>query len=246
MLNFLRNILRIIFGTKSEKKLKEIKPLLDKINEEYKRLYSLSNDELREETNKLRGIIQENIKKEKDDYKRAKEAFIKNTSIEKSVIDNLEANIKNTSEKLKNKKEDVLMKILPKAFAIVKDTARRFTENEEIRVSVTSFDRILFAKNRDYININGDEAIWKTTWNVMKHSIKWNMIHYDEQLIGGIVLHQGKIAEMATGEGKTLVSTLPIFLNALTGDGVHLVTVNDYLAKRDCMWIPWFNSSVYR
>ena len=236
MLNFLRNILRIIFGTKSEKKLKEIKPLLDKINEEYKRLYSLSNDELREETNKLRGIIQENIKKEKDDYKRAKEAFIKNTSIEKSVIDNLEANIKNTSEKLKNKKEDVLMKILPKAFAIVKDTARRFTENEEIRVSVTSFDRILFAKNRDYININGDEAIWKTTWNVMKHSIKWNMIHYDEQLIGGIVLHQGKIAEMATGEGKTLVSTLPIFLNALTGDGVHLVTVNDYLAKRDCMW----------
>ena len=206
MLNFLRNILRIIFGTKSEKKLKEIKPLLDKINEEYKRLYSLSNDELREETNKLRGIIQENIKKEKDDYKRAKEAFIKNTSIEKSVIDNLEANIKNTSEKLKNKKEDVLMKILPKAFAIVKDTARRFTENEEIRVSVTSFDRILFAKNRDYININGDEAIWKTTWNVMKHSIKWNMIHYDEQLIGGIVLHQGKIAEMATGEGKTLVS----------------------------------------
>ena len=236
MLNFLRNILRIIFGTKSEKKLKEIKPLLDKINEEYKRLYSLSNDELREETNKLRGIIQENIKKEKDDYKKAKEAFIKNTSIEKSVIDNLEANIKNTSEKLKNKKEDVLMKILPKAFAIVKDTARRFTENEEIRVSVTSFDRILFAKNRDYININGDEAIWKTTWNVMKHSIKWNMIHYDEQLIGGIVLHQGKIAEMATGEGKTLVSTLPIFLNALTGDGVHLVTVNDYLAKRDCMW----------
>ena len=236
MLNFLRNILRIIFGTKSEKKLKEIKPLLDKINEEYKRLYSLSNDELREETNKLRGIIQENIKKEKDDYKRAKEAFIKNTSIEKSVIDNLEANIKNTSEKLKNKKEDVLMKILPKAFAIVKDTARRFTENEEIRVSVTSFDRILFAKNRDYININGDEAIWKTTWNVMKHSIKWNMIHYDEQLIGGRVLHQGKIAEMATGEGKTLVSTLPIFLNALTGDGVHLVTVNDYLAKRDCMW----------
>ena len=236
MLNFLRNILRIIFGTKSEKKLKEIKPLLDKINEEYKRLYSLSNDELREETNKLRGIIQENIKKEKDDYKKAKEAFIKNTSIEKSVIDNLEANIKNTSEKLKNKKEDVLMKILPKAFAIVKDTARRFTENEEIRVSVTSFDRILFAKNRDYVNINGDEAIWKTTWNVMKHSIKWNMIHYDEQLIGGIVLHQGKIAEMATGEGKTLVSTLPIFLNALTGDGVHLVTVNDYLAKRDCMW----------
>ena len=236
MLNFLRNILRIIFGTKSEKKLKEIKPLLDKINEEYKRLYSLSNDELREETNKLRGIIQENIKKEKDDYKKAKEAFIKNTSIEKSVIDNLEANIKNTSEKLKNKKEDVLMKILPKAFAIVKDTARRFTENEEIRVSVTSFDRILFAKNRDYININGNEAIWKTTWNVMKHSIKWNMIHYDEQLIGGIVLHQGKIAEMATGEGKTLVSTLPIFLNALTGDGVHLVTVNDYLAKRDCMW----------
>ena len=236
MLNFLRNILRIIFGTKSEKKLKEIKPLLDKINEEYKRLYSLSNDELREETNKLRGIIQENIKKEKDDYKKAKEVFIKNTSIEKSVIDNLEANIKNTSEKLKNKKEDVLMKILPKAFAIVKDTARRFTENEEIRVSVTSFDRILFAKNRDYININGDEAIWKTTWNVMKHSIKWNMIHYDEQLIGGIVLHQGKIAEMATGEGKTLVSTLPIFLNALTGDGVHLVTVNDYLAKRDCMW----------
>lgn len=236
MLNFLRNILRIIFGTKSEKKLKEIKPLLDKINKEYTRLYSLSNDELREETNKLRGIIQENIKKEKDDYKKAKEAFIKNTSIEKSVIDNLEANIKNTSEKLKNKKEDVLMKILPKAFAIVKDTARRFTENEEIRVSVTSFDRILFAKNRDYININGDEAIWKTTWNVMKHSIKWNMIHYDEQLIGGIVLHQGKIAEMATGEGKTLVSTLPIFLNALTGDGVHLVTVNDYLAKRDCMW----------
>ena len=118
MLNFLRNILRIIFGTKSEKKLKEIKPLLDKINEEYKRLYSLSNDELREETNKLRGIIQENIKKEKDDYKKAKEAFIKNTSIEKSVIDNLEANIKNTSEKLKNKKEEVLMKILPKAFAI--------------------------------------------------------------------------------------------------------------------------------
>lgn len=224
------------FLTKHEKKIRDLKPLISDINKEYVRLSKLSHDELRAETLKLRSVLFDGIKQERRNYEEAKSCFKKNKSFEKKIIDNLQINIEKTFKVLKKKKEEVLLKALPTAFAIVKDTARRFTENEKIEVKVTDYDKTLFEKGKSYVDIRGDVATWSTTWNVMEHPIKWNMIHYDEQLIGGIVLHQGKIAEMATGEGKTLVSTLPIFLNALLGEGVHIVTVNDYLARRDCMW----------
>ncbi len=139
-------------------------------------------------------------------------------------------------ERIKDKLEDYLNEILPTAFAVVKDTARRFTENEGLEVTATDYDRELATKKSNVL-INGDKAVWSSTWIAGGNSTTWNMIHYDVQLIGGIVLHQGKIAEMGTGEGKTLVATLPVFLNALTGRGVHMVTVNDYLAKRDSEWM---------
>ena len=224
------------FLTKHEKKIKELKPFISDINKEYIRLNALSHDDLRAETCKLRSAICNGIEVERCNYEEAKNCLRTNKSFEKVVIDKLQTNIKKTFKILQKKKEEVLLKVLPTAFAIMKDTARRFTENERIEVNVTDYDKALFEKGKSYVDIHGAIATWHTTWNVMEHPIKWNMIHYDEQLIGGIVLHQGKIAEMATGEGKTLVSTLPIFLNALLGEGVHIVTVNDYLAKRDCMW----------
>jgi len=233
MLDFLAKL----FGSKAKKDISLIMPYVDKIKEEYTRLNSLSNDDLRAETDKLRNYYKENINKEEEEYNKARTNLINNTSINKIEISEMQLKVKNTKKALKEKSEKVLMEMLPTAFAIVKDTARRFTENDKIEVTATPFDRQLFYQDRDYIDIvDGTRAIWSTTWDVMKNKLKWNMIHHDVQLIGGIVLHQGKIAEMATGEGKTLVSTLPIFLNALTGRGVHVVTVNDYLARRDSIW----------
>ena len=190
--------------------------------------------ELRKKTNDLKDKISDHIKedtKEVNQLKSKAEEEIPNEEKETlyESIDDLEKNIL-------NKIEDILNDILPTAFAIIKETAKRFTENNEIEVTATSFDKDLAAE-KDFVTIKGDKAIYQNKWIAAGNEITWNMIHYDVQLIGGIVKHQGKIAEMQTGEGKTLSATLPVFLNALSGRGVHLITVNDYLAKRDCEWM---------
>ncbi|NCB07201.1 MAG: preprotein translocase subunit SecA, partial [Bacteroidia bacterium] len=217
---FVTKILGKILGNKSERDIKEVSPLVEKIKEEYKRISQLSNDGLRLESDKLKQIIDERIKPEEDEIASLKlkveEADILENEKIYEQVDKLEARI---DEKL----EEVLNEVLPAAFALIKETARRFTENETVEVTANQFDRDLAAK-RESIIINGEKAIWKNRWMAGGSEITWNMVHYDVQLIGGVVLHQGKIAEMATGEGKTLVATLPVFLNALTRRGVHVVT----------------------
>ncbi len=222
-----------LFGNKATRDAREIKPWVDKIKAIYPEISALSNDGLRERSANLRAKIQGTVTEE-----RRKIADLKE-SIESTDIDKREA-IFNQIDKLEKevleKLDKALDEALPEAFAIVKDTARRFTENEETTVKATQFDRDLAAKF-DFVRIEGDNAIYSNHWTAGGNDTKWNMVHYDVQLFGGVVLHKGKIAEMATGEGKTLVATLPVFLNALTGNGVHVVTVNDYLAKRDSEWM---------
>lgn len=228
------NILKKMFGTKAERDLKAIKPILEKVLAAYDRIDRLSVDELRAESAGLRKRIASAIEADEAriaDIKLELEQELPVAEKEKlaSEADALEKNIDNTIE-------DVLNEILPDAFAIMKSTARRFTQNSEVRVKATDFDRKL-STTKDFVRIEGDEAVWKNSWMAGGNTIVWDMVHYDVQLIGGIALHQGKIAEMATGEGKTLVATLPVFLNALAGKGVHVVTVNDYLSKRDSEWM---------
>ncbi|NLB93453.1 MAG: preprotein translocase subunit SecA, partial [Bacteroidales bacterium] len=227
------NILGKLFGSKSDRDIKITTPIVERIKEEYKHILTLSNDELRNETDKLRQIIQERIQSEEDEIaelkEKAEEADIQESEEIYKQIDKLE-------EIIDEKIEIVLDEILPVAFAIVKDTARRFFENETVKVTAREYDKDL-ASVRSSITIQGDKALWKNRWIAGGNEITWDMVHYDVQLIGGIVLHQGKIAEMSTGEGKTLVATLPVFLNALAGRGVHIVTVNDYLSRRDAEWM---------
>ncbi len=222
-----------LFGNKATRDAREIKPWVEKIKAIYPQISALSNDGLRERSASLRAKIQGTVTEERRKIAELKE------SIERTDIDKREA-IFNQIDKLEKevleKLDKALDEALPEAFAIVKDTARRFTENEETRVKATQFDRDLAAKF-DFVRIEGDDAIYSNHWTAGGNDTKWNMVHYDVQLFGGVVLHKGKIAEMATGEGKTLVATLPVFLNALTGNGVHVVTVNDYLAKRDSEWM---------
>ncbi len=234
MASFL-NILSKIFGNKYDKDIKQIAPVVDEINKQYEHLNNLTHDELRNKTINFRQQINDFISTEKTEIQRLKErAKSKETnSEEKEKIYKQIDNLENTVLK---KIEEILNTILPSAFAVVKETARRFSENESIIVTASDNDKELAAK-KDFVSINGDKALYTTTWDAAGTKIKWDMIHYDVQLIGGIVLHQGKISEMQTGEGKTLSATLPIYLNALTGLGVHLVTVNDYLAKRDAQWM---------
>lgn len=223
-----------LFGNKSTRDMKVIQPWVEKIKAVYPDIQKLSNDELRAKTEELKQQLQDAVKEKKEQIAGLK-AKIEETELEDrevifNKIDKLEKDVLDILE-------DELNKILPEAFAIMKDTARRFTENEEIEVTASDFDRQLAAEHRDFIRLEGDKAIYKNHWKAGGTEVTWNMIHYDVQLFGGVVLHQGKIAEMATGEGKTLVATLPVFLNALTGNGVHMVTVNDYLAKRDSEWM---------
>ncbi|REA58660.1 preprotein translocase subunit SecA [Dyadobacter luteus] len=222
-----------LFGTKAERDLKELTPYVGLINAEYALLASLTNDQLRAESEALKVRIATELKSIDEQI-----ASLRTQAADEPNVDNKEAIFKKIDalELDRNKElERVLLEILPKAFAIVKDTARRFTENDRIEVTANYFDREV-ASRKASVKIDGDVAYWNTTWDVIGQPIKWNMLHYDVQLIGGVVLHQGKISEMATGEGKTLVATLPAFLNALAGQGVHIVTVNDYLAKRDAEW----------
>ncbi|MCF2519910.1 preprotein translocase subunit SecA [Dyadobacter sp. CY351] len=222
-----------LFGTKSERDLKELTPYVDKVNAEYALLASLTNDDLRAKSEGLKQHIADNLKSIDDQI-----AALRQQAADEPNVDSKEAIFKKIDalDLDRNKElEKILLEILPKAFAIVKETARRFKENEKLEVTASFFDREVATK-KSHVTIEGDKAYWNTTWDVIGQPIKWNMLHYDVQLIGGVVLHQGKISEMATGEGKTLVATLPAFLNALAGNGVHIVTVNDYLAKRDAEW----------
>jgi len=222
-----------LFGNKSARDMKEVQPWVDKIKEAYPDVEKLSNDELRAKTQELRDYIQNSAKAEKDEIESLK-AQVEATELEQreeifNKIDKLEKDILETYEK-------AMDEVLPTAFSIMKDTARRFTENETLEVTASDFDREL-AATKDFVHIEGDKAIYQNHWLAGGSEVTWNMVHYDVQLFGGVVLHKGKIAEMATGEGKTLVATLPVFLNALTGRGVHMVTVNDYLARRDSEWM---------
>ena len=231
----LLGILGKLFGNKYDKDVKEITPLVDKINEEFSKLSSLSNNELREKTTEFKKQISDFISEEKSKIETLKEKsnLTETTTEEKEELyKEIDALEKTVIDKI----EKILNTVLPQAFAVVKETAKRFTENESIDVTASKNDTEL-AATKDFVSINGDTATYQTTWDAAGTEIKWDMIHYDVQLIGGIVLHQGKIAEMQTGEGKTLSATLPIYLNALTGLGVHLVTVNNYLAKRDALWM---------
>ncbi|WP_353127681.1 preprotein translocase subunit SecA [Parapedobacter pyrenivorans] len=230
MLTFLSKI----FGSKSDRDIKHIQPLVTKIKEEYAKLDSLTHDELRAKTANFKQRISEylsGIDKEIADLKSEAEQDGIEMTEKTAIYDKVDKLIKERDQKL----EEVLMQLLPEAFAVVKETARRFTENSEVEVTASDFDREL-AASKSHVYISDNKAVWKNTWVAAGTEVTWNMVHYDVQLIGGIVLHEGKIAEMATGEGKTLVGTLPAYLNALSGQGVHIVTVNDYLARRDSEW----------
>ncbi len=233
-MNFNR-ILKALFGDKSSRDMKLIQPFVEKVKAVYPTITKLSNDDLRKRTQVIRKKVQDSAKQQKEEIEKLK-ATIETTPLDEradifSKIDKLEKESLDIYEK-------ALDEVMPEVFAIVKDTARRFAENEETIVTASDFDRELAGDPRkDFIHIDGDKAIYSNHWTAGGNDLKWEMVHYDVQLFGGTVLHQGKIAEMATGEGKTLVATLPVFLNALTGNGVHVVTVNDYLAKRDSEWM---------
>ena len=223
-----------LFGNKATRDMKEIKPWVDKVKAIYPEISKLSNDELRARTEELKKYIKASAVEEQKKIEELK-ATIEQTEIE--LREPIFAQIDKLEKEVLEKYEKALDEVHPQAFAIVKDTARRFTENEEIVVTATEFDRLLAAQGKDFVRIEDDKAIWQNHWIAGGNDMQWAMVHYDVQLFGGTVLHKGKIAEMATGEGKTLVATLPVFLNALTGNGVHVVTVNDYLAKRDSEWM---------
>ena len=223
-----------LFGNKATRDMKEIKPWVDKVKAVYPEISKLSNDELRARTEELKKYIKASAIEECKKIEELK-ATVEATDIEKR--EPIFAQIDKLEKEVLEKYEKALDEVHPQAFAIVKDTARRFTENEEVVVTATDFDRLLAGQGKDFVRIEGDKAIWKNHWIAGGNEMTWAMVHYDVQLFGGTVLHKGKIAEMATGEGKTLVATLPVFLNALTGNGVHVVTVNDYLAKRDSEWM---------
>lgn len=233
-MNF-NKFLKSLFGDKSSRDMRLIQPLVETVKKAYPDIQKLSNDELRAKTKEIQKYVQDSAKEQKDKIAELK-AKIEETAIDErepifEEIDKLEKEALEIYEKALNE-------VMPTAFCIVKDTARRFAENEETIVTATDFDRELAADpSKDFVTIDGDKAIYHNHWSAGGNDLKWEMVHYDVQLFGGIALHQGKIAEMATGEGKTLVATLPVFLNALTGNGVHVVTVNDYLAKRDSEWM---------
>ncbi|MBO7324007.1 MAG: preprotein translocase subunit SecA, partial [Bacteroidales bacterium] len=222
-----------LFGNKSQRDLKEINPYVEKIKAAYPAIKALSNDELRDLTQQLRQQVQQCAGKEQAEIDKLKAGIEALDLIDREKI---YAEIDKIDKQIAEKIEKELMVVLPQVFAIVKDTARRFAENEIVEVTATPFDRELATKH-DFVRIEGDKALYQNHWIAGGNEVKWDMVHYDVQLFGGVVLHQGKIAEMATGEGKTLVATLPVFLNALSGRGVHVVTVNDYLSKRDSEWM---------
>lgn len=229
------DILKSLFGNKADRDMKELRPIIEQVNLEWEKIKVLTHDELRAVTDGMKQQVHEYIRAEEEEI----QALKRQVEEEKPSIEEREKiydRIDSLEDQIDKKVEEVLTELMPKAFAVMKDTARRFAENEEIEVSATQFDRDL-AVEHDFVEIEEDKAVYFNSWIAGGNEVTWDMVHYNVQLIGGAVLHQGKIAEMATGEGKTLVATLPVFLNALSGRGVHVVTVNDYLAKRDSEWM---------
>ena len=233
-MSILNNILKTFVGDKTKKDLNNITPLVAEIKTYEKQLESLTNDELRlktaafkEQIAKARAPFDDNINTLLQEVKKIQDLDEK---------ENIYQQVDDQNEAAQQASENILNQILPEAFAVVKETAKRFKENQTLEVTASENDREL-TNTKTYVQLKGDKALWSNSWDAAGKPITWDMVHYDVQLIGGIVLHQGKIAEMQTGEGKTLVATLPVYLNALTGKGVHLVTVNDYLAKRDSAWM---------
>lgn len=232
MLKAFKNLL----GTKSDRDIKDVTPYLSKINEVYNEISKLSNDDLRAKTSEFQGRIKEYISTEENEIIELRKKIENDRDIPVGEKEKIYETIDNLEKLIYDKSQEILNDILPEAFAVMKETAQRFKDNAQIEVTATEMDRNI-AATRDSINIKGDKAYFNNKWIAGGNMITWDMVHYDVQLIGGVILHQGKIAEMGTGEGKTLVATLPVYLNALPGKGVHLVTVNDYLAKRDSEWM---------
>ncbi len=233
-MSFINTILKTFVGDKAQKDVKALQPLVEKIRTFEPELQQLTHDELRAKTPAFKAIIAANIADLQQQIDALKSQVENSTDID--LNESLYGQIDNLEEQAYKITEKTLEDLLPEAFAVMKETARRFVENESIEVTACEFDRQLSGA-ADYVSLNGDQAVWSNSWDAAGKEVTWDMVHYDVQLIGGIVLHQGKIAEMQTGEGKTLVATLPVYLNALAGKGVHLVTVNDYLAKRDSAWM---------
>jgi preprotein translocase subunit SecA len=228
-------ISKIFGGSKSEKDVQRISPLVTQINEFYASYQQLTNDQLRAKTVEFRQRIQEHMKPIDDQINTINEQAEALPVEDINGKDEFYKQVDDLKKKRNDEIEVILKQVLPEAFAVVKETAKRFSSNTEVISTATPLDRELSVK-KDYIRIDGDRAIFSNSWSAAGTTVTWNMVHYDVQLIGGTILHEGKIAEMATGEGKTLVSTLPAYLNALAGEGVHIVTVNDYLARRDSEW----------
>ncbi|MBN8703514.1 MAG: preprotein translocase subunit SecA [Bacteroidetes bacterium] len=235
MLDFITKSISKLFGNKSDRDVKDIYPIVEQIKEEYAKLQSISNDELRNKTASFKAAIAEACKENTDKVAALKKQTEEDTTLSLDEKEKLYKQIDEIEKETLSIIEKTLMDILPEAFAVVKETARRFSENKTIEVSASDLDKE-FAVTKEYVKVQGDKALWTNSWIAAGSQITWNMVHYDVQLIGGVVLHQGKISEMATGEGKTLVATLPLYLNALAGRGVHVVTVNNYLSKRDSEW----------
>lgn len=233
-MSFLDTVLKVFVGDKSQKDIKAIQPIVNQILALGKEYENLSLDELRGKTTFFKNKLSEALKATNDKIESLQKEVDATEDIDKK--EEIYTEIDALKEDAKKVSEDVLNEILPEAFATIKETARRFKDNNQLKVTASAIDRELSA-NKEYVNLEGDHAIWNNSWDAAGKPITWDMVHYDVQLIGGIAMHQGKIAEMQTGEGKTLVATLPMYLNALTGNGVHLVTVNDYLAKRDSAWM---------
>ncbi|MEZ5071654.1 MAG: preprotein translocase subunit SecA [Bacteroidales bacterium] len=222
-------------GNKADRDMREVTPFVDQVTQAYKEITGLSHDGLRERSAQLKERVAGHVAETRETMESLR-VKAEDPEVEVTEKEELYEEIDKLEKKLDDQFEEVLNQILPEAFAVIKDTARRFAENEELEVTALDYDRTL-AASRESVRIEGQKAVWKNRWMAGGNEITWDMVHYDVQLIGGVALHSGKIAEMATGEGKTLVATLPVFLNALTGQGVHVVTVNDYLAKRDSEWM---------
>ena len=234
-MSIINKLLSKLVGTKAQRDLSETQPYVDKVKVAYESVINLTNDQLRERSEELKRKIKSHIQPEKDQIEQLK-VQAENDETPVDEIEKIYAQVDKLEKEIVKKIEEILNELLPEAFAIMKETARRFKENERVVVTANDFDRDLAAV-KDSVLIEGDKAVYLNQWMAGGNMITWDMVHYDVQLFGGVVLHQGKIAEMGTGEGKTLVATLPVFLNALAGQGVHIVTVNDYLAKRDSEWM---------
>ncbi len=233
-MSLLNSVLKVFVGDKSKKDVKALQPLVDQIKSFEAAMQGMSHDELRSKTVTFKAKIAENLKGVNDKMEALLEEVKTSSDIDKN--EDIYSEVDKLKEEAYKISEDTLNEILPEAFAVVKETAKRFVNNTTLTVTASEYDRKL-SGDKDYVTLEGDKAVWQNSWDAAGKAITWDMVHYDVQLIGGIALHQGKIAEMQTGEGKTLVATLPLYLNALTGNGAHLVTVNDYLAKRDSAWM---------